>query len=649
LPHKLGITFLLVSFMARSFPPILQKCTKLIFLVTILLAPGMVANAQTATTDLDSLQWEMWLDKAVKLRQSQLDSSYWYAEKVLDAVVNTESKYFLAKTYNILGANDGLAGRFPRNYEYFMRAGDLFEEIGDPIGQANVLVNIGLIHSSLQSYESALENFHRALALYLANKDEDRASRARNNIGSVLLEMDRDTEAIPFLRASISYKLTINDTLGLGHSYMNLGRVYHHLDNPDSAYYYLHRSIVFKKASRDYPGLSNSYRFLGEFFLDQNKAKEAKTYFDRSLLVAVTHQLPSRIYLSHQGLYHYYKKFPSTDSALYHYEQYIRGKEAISGTQNFQQLAGIQNDYFENKLLRKSNELTQLKLESQQRHQVTLIGLIAGLTILVGLLSIALRSNFTKKQALKKRSSELEEINHLVGIQKTELENTNLLKDKLLYFISHNIRGPLATLQGILYLLKNNQISAEEREKSLHSIQNMLTNISGFLDYLVKIGNRDQTAATSGVLSANFSHLIHRAADFLQEKSDLPAFSLQNKVPTDTVIRGDIDSYGLIIRYYLDEIVQNEGHCHLAIYANSTPTEHRLYIRVMPPLQTANGMDFKALYFSEKHKFELKRSNASLITALLKMEGCTVWHQPAHPDYGPIYKLVLPIQVEAEV
>jgi hypothetical protein len=269
------------------------------------------------------------------------------------------------------------------------------------------------------------------------------------------------------------------------------------------------------------------------------------------------------------------------------------------------------------------------------------------LLVLIALLLWLLRSYYHKKQALRARSLLLEEANQLTTRQKSELENTNLLKDKLLYFISHNLRGPLASLQGMLHLIKNNQVSEAEREKAITSIHQMLTGISGFLDYLVKLGNRSQSSPYQGALVANLSHLFQRAIEWVADKPGLPPFRFENHIAPDMVLRGDIDSFALIVRYYLDEIVQNEGACKLALYSDKVGNEHHMFIRVVQPDQPVNGFEPNKLKFTDKHRFELKRSNASLITALLQMERCTAWHEPAHPEYGGVYKLVLPAETES--
>lgn len=69
--------------------------------------------------------------------------------------------------------------------------------------------------------------------------------------------------------------------------------------------------------------------------------------------------------------------------------------------------------------------------------------------------------------------------------QKEELEKLNVMKNRILSVLSHDVRGPLNTLKGMLYLFENKAISEDELKQYLGSVNLQVENVSEFLENLL--------------------------------------------------------------------------------------------------------------------------------------------------------------------
>lgn len=78
-----------------------------------------------------------------------------------------------------------------------------------------------------------------------------------------------------------------------------------------------------------------------------------------------------------------------------------------------------------------------------------------------------------------------EEKNKEVEIQKKNLESLNLMKDKMLSVISHDVRSPLGQIKSVLSLINDNYISKEKSEILLKELYKNVHETQDLLDTLV--------------------------------------------------------------------------------------------------------------------------------------------------------------------
>lgn len=102
--------------------------------------------------------------------------------------------------------------------------------------------------------------------------------------------------------------------------------------------------------------------------------------------------------------------------------------------------------------------------------------------------AVLVQSNQKRKNAnLKLTGSnyQLKELNDTVQRQKEELERSNNIKTKLFAIIAHDLRGPLGSLQSLLYLLREHDLSEEEKNKLTTTLEKNMLEDSSMMDNLL--------------------------------------------------------------------------------------------------------------------------------------------------------------------
>ena len=130
--------------------------------------------------------------------------------------------------------------------------------------------------------------------------------------------------------------------------------------------------------------------------------------------------------------------------------------------------------------MNRQTEINRLLEEKQgiQERQLILtrnlnIAAVIVIVIILVLLYVVFRSGTDRKK-----------VNLVLNKQKKELEELNQTKDKLFAIVAHDLRSPMASLQGILYMINNSDLSLQELKDLVISLEPTLQKNINTLDDL---------------------------------------------------------------------------------------------------------------------------------------------------------------------
>lgn len=161
----------------------------------------------------------------------------------------------------------------------------------DPLAQAQLDNNLGLVHHLARSDELAARLHARALASWLAvlGDGHPQVALSLNNLANTRTQQGAHDEAIALLRRSLAIR---EAALGMDHPYVavslsNLAIVILRLGRHDEALALQQRALAIREAALtpDHPDLIESLNNVATVYSEMGRAEEALRYYDRALAI----------------------------------------------------------------------------------------------------------------------------------------------------------------------------------------------------------------------------------------------------------------------------------------------------------------------------------------------------------------------------
>lgn len=375
------------------------------------------------------------------------DEKLQYAEHLLGLAEQVKSQEYRIKAYTQIGTAHRYMGNLERALENMFTGADL----ADGKQQFNFLLAevYGEI-STCYTQNSDSEN-----ALYYGSKSIDllRGTGKRKTLALSLLNFGYDYYLIGNYDSAMAYydeSEQLFDTfgmkLGIAYAKGNRALVYWKLGDNERAKTDLFTAIEMLRPLGDKYGMADYYNQLGKIYQEENNDNEAIKYTTIAFSFAKGIGLKEQARDASMLLFQLNLKKGNLAEAIDYQTQYYAYKDSIQNLETTQRLGDMRTEY---EVGRKQAEVDYL-LEQKRNTQVIMI--IGGILLVAFIcLVLIVYSYFKSKTRL---SNQLEK-------QKDDLVVLNHTKDKFFSIISHDLRGPVNTLNGLvtvsqLYLADGN-------------------------------------------------------------------------------------------------------------------------------------------------------------------------------------------------
>ncbi len=346
-----------------------------------------------------------------------------------------------AKLYNAIGWNFKLLDKHVAALKYFNLAESFAKSVDNPQLQGLVLNNIGVTYKNLGKLDSALYFYQKSLSI---NKKFDNQRLVRfnlNNISVVLFELKQFKGARVYLNEALILNIEEHDTVEIVNNLMNLG------------------------------GINFEEGFL----------QEAKNQLSKALALAIK----SNSLDQQKGIYDTLTKVAERSGnyveAFRYQSKYYTLIDSLYRKESEEKVLEIEAKYTS---LQKDRDLqeAQRKAVEQRLFLSIIIGALVVTILIIFFLWRSIRIKRTNEKMLvnlnheiQAQAEELKQANeeisvtneNLEGLVKNRTEVIQLQNNRLLQFAfmnSHKIRGPLATLMGLLNLLHDGKSPDQSRE-----------------------------------------------------------------------------------------------------------------------------------------------------------------------------------------
>jgi signal transduction histidine kinase len=383
-------------------------------------------------TDLVASLLASELKAAYDLRTSDLKQSIRLTLTLLDQCNDASDHYLAAKAKNHLGLFFLIQGEFVVARNYSNEALDYFESVRDDQGIADAKYNIGsifyrtnkyhqallLLADSLKIYRKLDDFYNQARTLksmgtiYEYFSDQDKAiesyeksieackvinelgleSNALNPLSAIYFEQGKQDLAMETIERSIRLKNETGDIRGLAYALYGRGKLFIKLGQFRKTIADLNETILISEKAGDKLGLCMTYNKMGVAHMELGQLDEARDYFNRALELSDVYHIEFIVFKVYYNLYLLAKKENQPQQALDFLEKHLAHKEAVINKENY--------------TLIKSYEAVS-RIETLERES---------------------KIQIEKNQIIENKNAEL---------------------DSFFYRVSHDLKGPITSLQGL--------------------------------------------------------------------------------------------------------------------------------------------------------------------------------------------------------
>ncbi|SDP78579.1 Tetratricopeptide repeat-containing protein [Mucilaginibacter sp. OK268] len=379
----------------------------------------------------------------------------------------------------------------------------------DGIAESYRVIGIGKYY--LDQPEKAIDNYLNALAYFGKSNNLRGEAKVYNNIGVLFRDHDYDRSLV-YLNKSLAIAQKISDNKLIAASYLNIGNTYNRKNNLHQALSYYDKSYHLFSKLQDSVNLIQCLLNRGVIYFklkDYDKALGLLLEANRGAKARDLNESVASINLTLASLYMAQRKFDDAEKMVREgtaYTQLVKDPkleydykyttyELELNRKNFESaLSSLREIYKLDSATYKTNVSVQMNLieakrkqeeqakenelianrQAYERSRFWAVSTVAGLLLVV----IGLLVGNVKRKA--KTNAQLTMLNGEVLRQKDNLDRINhhleeiidertkdlQIKNKKLSehssYLSHQIRGPIATLRGLINLEKEGLVDQEE-------------------------------------------------------------------------------------------------------------------------------------------------------------------------------------------
>ena len=549
------------------------------YISLVLLHWSALPIAQTSHTDDPSTEKiESLNEQALGLLLERPVETAVLAQKALELAIAANAHQQIAYSYNLLGlANDDL-GNYAVALDYYFLSLKHSKKIADKKGMATAMNNIGRFFWTQGNNGLALRYLKKTLPLVMESEGALTVGYVYNNLGLISDDKGDFEEAFTHYEKALGIFSRLDDNEGKALVLHSLAWLYYTQHNWDSTLIYVNQALELDIEINDIEGIAANRHLLGMVHFQKNEYEKALEQFHMGLHETSKAKVaPIMVKLYKEIAQTHFEKEEYAE-ALENLEKHnelndsLFNKSNITQINNSQTIHDVQLRQEELKQLQAQKELDEISLSF---HRTFTYLLLASAVILLGLLLLLFiqnkQNNYTIKalnnhnRNIKEQNEALALSNRELNLSKAKLEEFNRTKDKFFSIISHDLKSPLNSLQGLMQLLalQSDSLSSQELvqlAKGLsHSIENLATLLDNLLGWsMAQMGKIEQRPT-----KVNLNAVVKENISILEINAQSKNIQVQNHVIEEVFIYADFNMTSFVIRNLLSNAIKftkNDGH-----------------------------------------------------------------------------------------
>ena len=254
--------------------------------------------------------------------------------------------------------------------------------------------------------------------------------------------------------------------------------------------------------------------------------------------------------------------------------------------------------------------------------------------------------NFQLARMVQERTQDIQYQNQAIIVQREELKQLNTVKDKLLSVISHDLRGPIAAVSGLLGLLKSGHLKPHELITQSKRLNNEVHSLTYLLDNLLNWSKSQMQGIKLDRENVPLASVVNENITTALPISSQKEIQISNEIPTDCYVFTDVNFLNLVIRNLIMNAIKFT-HENGRICVSADINNGRVEISV-----TDNGVgmskdELAKLFNTKSHYSKMGTANEAgtgigllLCKEFIEIEGGKIWAESEEGE-GSSFKFIL--------
>ena len=470
------------------------------------------------------------------------------AKQFLDRLPEDEIDQMNARLYHNLGNVYGNMGQKELAFENYQEAVEYATSVQDSALLILAYNNLGMEYDKSEDYEKALYYLERSLDLAKQQGLTVDIFRAHLNLGNTLSNTENFEEALSNYNEAEEALSVLQPGVPSPIIMHNRGRTLARMERYEEAEELLFSSLELCEDQGITDGIYYNNFVIGKMYAEQERYEEAIEYL--TYAASIADDAINSVYRLEvaKALHEVYARDNRYREAYDQLLKYSTIADSVNKEERSEALANAQN-YLE---LERQNEINSLLQEKQTRQEEQLRN--RSILILITVLVIILVS-FLLYQ-MKKTSREKEKMYSQLKEQNKELEELNKAKDKLFAIISHDLRSPLMSMQGMLSLIKSDLLTLEEIQEMIPELEASMQENSNVVEDLLVWAKEQLSGVEVNLKPVAVSDLLEDVIHSQKFIADKKKVDLTADVMNGYEVKADYNALSLVIRNLISNAIK---------------------------------------------------------------------------------------------
>ncbi len=489
---------------------------------------------------LEELEAYAWLSQ----HSSSPIEALSYGNDLLDLSKEYNNFKYEVIAYQYIGVAHRLMGDLSKAFDNLFKSAELAIESPDlELELANIYVEISTCYTLNGDSENALAYGQKTVDILKKNEPTTNLAITLLNIGyDYYLINELDSALSKYIEAEEIFS-TLDLEIGKAYVTGNRALVHWKQKKHQQAKQGLFTAIEMLEPIGDIYGMADYYIRLGRIFWEEANYNNAIQHTTTGLQMARQEGLKEQIRDASDLLFKLYQQEGNFQEAIKYQSMFYNYKDSIQNVESMQKLSNLRTQF---EVGQKQAEV-DLLLEQKRSNQIIMF--VGGLAlVIVSALVILIFSFYREKAKLSRQLSE----------QKNSLEVLNQTKDKFFSIISHDLRGPVGVLRGLLHAIKRNwlDMDTEELKDILGQMENSADRLVNLLDTLLQWALQQKGHFKYNPENLSLNNILHDIVGLFEEMATTKGINVELKIEEEITIRAGKNAVLTIFRNLLNNAIK---------------------------------------------------------------------------------------------